>query len=37
MTARLARQRYRFAYVFANPFRVFVTVKDPSVCAEILM
>ena len=29
--------RYRFAYVLLNPFRVFVTVNDPSARAETLM
>src|SRR5688572_20540010 len=28
---------HRFTYLFANPFRVFVTVNDPSARAEILM
>ena len=31
------RIRYLFTYVLLNPFRVFVTVNDPSARAEILM
>jgi hypothetical protein len=30
-------QFYLFTYLFEYPFRVFVTVNDPSARAEILM
>lgn len=34
---RLSSCCYRFTYVLVNPFRVFVTVNEPSRRAEILM